>query len=194
MRLWLHSQTTKQQISCINHRMEKKVDNRIEGTLQRIREAYLKEKRKKSISEIKIIDICKNANINKSTFYRHYRDIYDLADIIENSVIDEIHSKINHLSHLLTDPEAYINDSMGAFKEQRELLSLVFDSRMDLLISKIERGLVEHYISENHSRYEELLIKFCVGGASRIITGSLSEAESKESTEFLINMIKKMNQ
>lgn len=40
-------------------------------------------------------EICKIAQINKSTFYAHYRDIYDLSDTLEKETVAEILNSIS---------------------------------------------------------------------------------------------------
>lgn len=168
------------------------MDKRITATLQRIHDAYLKEKKKKSISEIKVIDICKHAKINKTTFYRHYRDIYDLADKAENQVIQEMISNYRHIDTLLTEPEAYITENIEICTRYSDLLETVFDQRKYLLISKLEEALVERCLTEEHTQYEALLLKFCMGGASHIITGEQSEEEAEVSKRFLVEVMKKL--
>lgn len=168
------------------------VDARIESSLKRIKGAYLEEKRKKSIVEIKVIDICKKAGVNKTTFYRHYRDIYDLADGIENETIAEIVREMKHVDDLLTDPEKFVKDSMDVFARKVDLTKLVFDTRYEILIHKVEKELIAHYLQGNHTERETLLIQFCVGGASHIMTGNLTKEESEKIQKFLIQMIKKM--
>lgn len=168
------------------------MDKRITATLQRVRDAYLKEKKKKAISEIKVIDICKLAKINKTTFYRHYRDIYDLADAVENQVIQEMISNYRHIDTLLTEPEAYITENMEICSRYSDLLEIVFDQRKYLLISKLEEALVERCLTEKHTQYEALLLKFCMGGASHIITGDQTEEEASVSKKFLIDVMKKL--
>ena len=55
---------------------------RRKNTIKRIEEAFLSEMDKKELSQIRISDLCKLAEINRSTFYANYVDIYDLADEI----------------------------------------------------------------------------------------------------------------
>lgn len=168
------------------------MDARITATLQRIEDAYLTEKAKKSISEIKVIDICQLAGINKTTFYRHYRDIYDLADTVENRVVSELISHFRPIGMLLTDPEIYIKESMEVSKRYLDLLEVVFDHRKYLLVSKIEEALVADCLTENHTMYEATLLKFCIGGASHIITGEKTEEEDEMYRQFLVDVLKKL--
>lgn len=54
------------------------------GNAQRkIFSAYLQLVEEKSIDKITVSEICEIANINRSTFYRHYYDIYDLDEKVE---------------------------------------------------------------------------------------------------------------
>lgn len=64
-------------------------DRRIHRTRQTIIEAFLTLIMEKDFSSIIIKDITEAANINRSTFYSHYRDKYDLLEIItdENSLL-----------------------------------------------------------------------------------------------------------
>lgn len=55
---------------------------------------------KKELSKISVTDICKKTNLNRSTFYANYVDIYDLADKIrekiENAFNKAFSEKRNH--------------------------------------------------------------------------------------------------
>lgn len=59
------------------------------GNAQRkIFSAYLQLIEEKSIDKITVSEICEIANINRSTFYRHYYDIYDLEEKIETHFVN----------------------------------------------------------------------------------------------------------
>ena len=47
----------------------------------------------KPINKIKIIDICKEANISRTTFYNHYVDIYDLIEDFEKDILNDLDIK-----------------------------------------------------------------------------------------------------
>ena len=44
----------------------------------------------KEINQISVTEICKKANINRSTFYANYLDVYDLADKITEQIENEV--------------------------------------------------------------------------------------------------------
>lgn len=44
----------------------------------------------KEINQISVTEICKKANINRSTFYANYLDVYDLADKITEQIENDV--------------------------------------------------------------------------------------------------------
>ena len=56
------------------------MDIRIEKTKTAIHNTFLELRSKKPLEKITIKELCEKAQINKSTFYSHYKDIYDLSD------------------------------------------------------------------------------------------------------------------
>ena len=44
----------------------------------------------KNLNEISVTDICKKANLNRSTFYANYLDVYDLADKIKERLEHDV--------------------------------------------------------------------------------------------------------
>lgn len=72
--------------------MNKKTDLRVIRTKKLLCESLSKLLREKSFEEIKISDICNRALINRSTFYAHYSNKYELLnDLFENL-------RVTHLS------------------------------------------------------------------------------------------------
>jgi len=69
-------------------------DRRIQRTRQSIAEALLLLISEKGFEAVIVKDITERANINRSTFYAHYQDKYDLLNIITNE-------KLSVLSDLL---------------------------------------------------------------------------------------------
>ena len=56
------------------------MDIRIEKTKQSIINAFIEIRSRKEVERITVKELCEKARINKSTFYAHYKDIYDLSD------------------------------------------------------------------------------------------------------------------
>mgnify|MGYP000009493868 CR=1 FL=1 len=75
--------------------MEAKIknDRRIRRTRAAIQSAFLKLIFEKDLNRITIKELCERADINKSTFYLHYQDIYDL----EARFREELSEKVCHI-------------------------------------------------------------------------------------------------
>ena len=77
------------------------MDLRSEKTNKNIVEAFLQLRSTKSIEKITIKELSELAYINKTTFYRHYEDIYALSDAIENDLIEKCIASITDTTSLL---------------------------------------------------------------------------------------------
>lgn len=57
---------------------QKKEDRRVRYTKKAVREGFLRLLQEKPIERISVTEICREADINRGTFYAHYSDPYDL--------------------------------------------------------------------------------------------------------------------
>ncbi|MEG3071531.1 MAG: TetR/AcrR family transcriptional regulator [Peptococcaceae bacterium] len=68
----------------------KKTDRRVKYTKMVLEKSFIRLLEKKDISQISITEICADADINRSTFYAHYQDQYDLLEKIQNELFANI--------------------------------------------------------------------------------------------------------
>lgn len=73
----------------------KTADRRVKYTKMVLKESLIELLQEKSIDKISIKEICEKADINRSTFYKHYADQYDLLQRIERDLLVNINK---HLS------------------------------------------------------------------------------------------------
>ena len=62
------------------------MDIRIEKTENAIKNAFLEIRARKPLEKITVKELCACAQINKSTFYAHYQDIYALSEKLEQEI------------------------------------------------------------------------------------------------------------
>ena len=67
-----------------------KVDRRVRKTKSQLRQALTTLLLKKSFSEITVREISELADVNRGTFYTHYRDTADLLYQLENAFLDKL--------------------------------------------------------------------------------------------------------
>lgn len=70
--------------------MAPKEDRRVRITKQAIRESLIELMQRYPISKISVKMICEAADINRSTFYAHYRDQNDLLDRVQQEAVQGI--------------------------------------------------------------------------------------------------------
>jgi AcrR family transcriptional regulator len=69
---------------------QKQIDKRIVKTKTKIRETLYQLLEEKGFKGISVRNLTDKANINRGTFYIHYRDIDDLLEQCENEMINQI--------------------------------------------------------------------------------------------------------
>ncbi|MFD0679662.1 MULTISPECIES: TetR/AcrR family transcriptional regulator [unclassified Paenibacillus] len=110
-------------------------DRRIHRTRSTILDAFVSLIFEKGFPSISVKDITANADINRSTFYAHYQDKFDLLDKL-------IKEKLEELSHLIhptpSSPIAY----SGNFDEPDPFFILLFT-----------------HLTENQRFYKAMLFK-----------------------------------
>ena len=57
---------------------------------RRIENAFVQLLQDRSLQQVRVSDICKLAEVNRTTFYANYVDIYDLADKVQLSLENEV--------------------------------------------------------------------------------------------------------
>lgn len=66
-----------------------KTDLRVVRTKKNIREVLIDLLEKRSFGAITIRDITEQAQINRTTFYRHYEDKYDLLEKVISEILED---------------------------------------------------------------------------------------------------------
>ena len=74
--------------------MVKKEDLRVTKTKISLYEGLMKLMKEKTFEEIKVSDICSVALTNRSTFYDHFADKYELLDSLINDLEKDLVKKL----------------------------------------------------------------------------------------------------
>ncbi len=73
---------------------EKKVDRRVRKTKKQLRQALTVLLQEKPIKDITVREIADMVDINRGTFYLHYKDVFDMLEQIENDIFEEFNDLI----------------------------------------------------------------------------------------------------
>ena len=110
--------------------MSKKEDLRVTKTKMNLYEALMKLMKEKTFEEIKVSDICNVALTNRSTFYDHFADKYELLDSLINDLEKDLIKKLEENNiysnakeyYMRVRPFSFFNE-MTCNPEQQEELS-----------------------------------------------------------------------
>lgn len=107
---------------------EKKIDRRVLYTKKAIRDSFLDLLEEKPIEKISVTEICKNADINRGTFYAHYADPYELKNSIEKELVEAFKEAERK------NPDGCItaNDAMRILKENKSACRIFFCKNGDM--------------------------------------------------------------
>ena len=178
--------------------MEKKTDLRVIKTKNLIYNTLIELMKDKTFEEIKVSDICNKALINRSTFYSHYEDKYDLLVDFINSLKDEFVIELNKNSSNLNTKEYYIElikIFLNHIEDRKEMYtSIMINNRnsimMDILLSVVNNDLLKKMSKDEFksSIPDDIIVKFYLGGVINLGVEWLKD-NTKYSKEEIINYL-----
>ena len=170
-----------------------KVDRRVKYTKMVLKESLTKLMKEKAISRITITEICKNADINRTTFYSHYNDQYDLLEKIVQELINDINKyldtfefddNIEESLQMLTKILEYIDlnsDLCKVLLGSNSNLGFQKDIMMIMNQRCISEWVIKNSIDKTTADY---IYAFAITGNLGIIQKWLSEKDKKSAKEM----------
>lgn len=104
--------------------MQQQGDKRIRRTKKLLRQALTRLMQQKDFQSITVTDVVREADINRGTFYAHYRDVYDLRERIEAEMIADFRGMIAGLqpSEIAT-LQPVLSRAVDYLEENREIVT-----------------------------------------------------------------------
>lgn len=100
-------------------------DLRIRYTKAFIKEALVELLQEKPLNKITVKAVCDKAEINRSTFYKYYADVFDLFEQLEKEYIQRLTSIIT--SSCPTDFEEILKKITDDFRKDGSAINTIFD-------------------------------------------------------------------
>lgn len=82
--------------------------------------------KRKELNDITIVDIEKECNVSRSTFYRNYRNIYDVFDVIFKWYYEEYET-------LRLDEKDQLDFFFKYWSNHKDLVTIIIDNNIDVL-------------------------------------------------------------
>ena len=153
-------------------------DKRFDKTEAALKSAITELLRTKNINEITVVELCRLAGVNKSTFYLHYRDIYEYYDYLIQDIATRhrsIYEKYNYEEFVNLFPDIFVN-VLNIIKQDELMKIMISRDNSNVLISKVTESITEAIIAKKSTWYENILqtemnCRFIVFGTMGVIQG-----------------------
>lgn len=166
-------------------------DLRTIKTKKNLYDALILLMKQTNFENIKVADICKYALVNRSTFYNHYQDKYDLLDDMLTNLKNKIFNLNNYqdiksyyLSFFSTLLD-YINEHKKSFTD------ILINNKNDIMIDILLNKLVKDILDNTKLKEKEIVVKFYLGGTIYLITEYLNQDKytKKDMLDYLDKLI-----
>ena len=141
--------------------MEKKKDLRVIKTKKMIYTALVELMKEKTFEEIKVSDICEKALINRSTFYAHYEDKYELLIDFIKDLKEEFSQKLEN-NKALNIKEYYlelIKIFLNHVEDKKDIYSSIMIHNRNSIMMDILLSAINDDILKRMPKLTDLMIK-----------------------------------
>ena len=181
-----------------------KQDLRVQKTHQALITSFSDLLQTKSFEQITVQDLCANANVRRSTFYRHFNDKYDLLNHVVGTLIDHFRKlylpDINpdnprqFFEKLMRDVLTFIHDNKDIV---RSVITLNFYGEVyTIFYEQIYKAVQKQIEFDRQSGqfYVDVTIygEFLTGGILSVITNWIQHGQQQsidKVTKEIVNMI-----
>lgn len=176
--------------------MAEKMDRRIRKTKAQLRKGLAELMEKKSIKEITVKELVDQVDINRSTFYLHYSDIYDMVEKIEHEMIQEIEQLVEDhpVSPFNESSFSFIEDIFAILEENKEICAAFLGPNGDIaFLHRIEEIVSRHSLKALQEVFPEKMqdlkysYAFCLSGCVGLIKTWLN-GHSGESPQYMAKL------
>lgn len=175
-------------------------DRRVRRTRKRLQAALAALLREKDLKDITVRELTELADVNRGTFYTHYKDLYDMREQVEQELFQQ-------LTEVLS---AYdVGNSRGSLRpiltavfrfilENQELFATILGGGEALFFSRLQRLIYDMYLREWNGFYDlgsasgtNYYLEFVVAGVVGLVR-AWAQGGMAESTEDMAALAEQM--
>lgn len=130
----------------------------------------------KPLDKITVTDVVSRADINRGTFYAHYKDIPDVVDhlieqtfsTIREAVITQNASNVGVEHTLLTTIQALLEEDLSFYRKiLNSSASVIMQERLVTVVAEFMLEYKDQFYPGSQEEYH-IAIQFCAGGLSNL--------------------------
>lgn len=165
---------------------------RVKMTKMLLKQSLVDLMREKSIHEISIKDICAGADINRSTFYRHYNTQYELYDDILNDISSDIGEIFIRCSGEDYTTQHFLAEVLKYIESHRDTFLVILSDHSNVSMGEAFNRFTNRFIDlDSASELKVYIIQFIAAGMTSFIWTWLNKEprRSAEDVAVLISSI-----
>ncbi len=156
-----------------------KYQNKNFRTEEKIKRSFMKLYAERTLKEISVTDVCREAGINRCTFYLHYDSIEDMTREIRGEILSEIAKRTKHLSrHNIYEAQRgnakenlALVEVLSYFREKKEyMIPLLMPGKSNLFREDLRASISELFYAsflfygQSFGSQQEYVLRFITGG------------------------------
>ena len=127
------------------------IDRRVRKTRRQLRECLISLLKEKKVQDITVRELTDMADLNRGTFYLHYKDVFDLLEKNEAELQDEFNQLV--LKHDAVDlkqrPAVIFNEIYSLVYENADLIEILLGENGDLnFVNRLKKLIREKCLKD----------------------------------------------
>ena len=166
---------------------------RVKMTKALLKASLIELMKTKSIHTISIKEICSGADINRSTFYRHYNTQYDLYDEIVTELLGTLIDAYKKSRENGEDLQDSIAAVLEVSEKEREVCLVILSDKGNVTMGESFVKAISPVVEEEASELSIYLFQFMAAGLANIVWTWLNKPvrqSPKELASLMTSMMK----
>lgn len=166
---------------------------RVKMTKALLKASLIELMKTKSIHTISIKEICSGADINRSTFYRHYNTQYDLYDEIVTELLATLIDAYKKSRENGEDLQDSIAAVLEVSEKEREVCLVILSDKGNVTMGESFVKAISPVVEEEASELSIYLFQFMAAGLANIVWTWLNKPvrqSPKELASLMTSMMK----
>ena len=168
-------------------------DARVRYTRMVIEKSFLELLEEKPIYKITVTELCRRSQINRATFYKHYLDVPDLLEKLEERLFDQIRAALGNQADGL---EVFLTDMLNYMRQEGMRFMVLGSDNGDpglmaktfLICYESAYPILEKNIPDVSAEKLQMLFHFLSQGSGGILTYWVRNG-MKEDPETVVRFI-----
>jgi AcrR family transcriptional regulator len=159
--------------------LNEKIDRRKRYTRHALKEALVALLKEKSISSITVKELCEMADINRSTFYGHYTDPYDLLEKISEEVVDDMYKTLNQYNFNEEEEALQMTEKILEYAaEKSDLCQVLLSGSADTTFKRQVMELTQRIIMKDYMKIMNVQEEISSYLPLLVLSGSIDAIEN----------------